>query len=118
VSIRYAWVAGADDQVCIVSPTNVQLTVCGHWISYLPEVSPVFPHRVHDVCERLWTDGGLVSPKLLDVYVTCPVCGGEAPLDGVAVGAHPAWVVGSFGVRPGDEPCAGAGMEPIGEDPS
>ncbi len=112
MSIPYCWAAGVTDEVCIVRPTNATKALCGRWVDYAPTVPPVHPHRVHDVCAQLWAEGGLVSAPVLDVYGTCPACGGEAPLNGDVVAAHPAWVVGPFGQRPGDLACAGEGAVP------
>ncbi len=116
VTIPYCWAAGVSDEVCIARPTNSTKALCGRWIDFLPTVPPVHPHRVHDVCERLWVDGGHVPAPVLDQYGTCPACGGDAPLKDGLVGAHPAWVVGVFGQRPGDEGCGGEGLEPEARD--
>jgi hypothetical protein len=111
----YGWASGISHECCILSPRDRHRMLCGRWVAYAPEVPPAFPHAVHDVCERLWKEGGHQAVPRLDAYGKCPVCSGDIPLDGGLIAAHGKWVVGRHGVAPSSEPCPGEGDLPESE---
>lgn len=110
--IPYGWAVKVTDECCIVSPADKHRMLCGRWVGYAPTVPPAFPHAVHDVCRRLWAEGGYQVPPVFDEYGVCPECSGDVALVGGKVKAHRMWVVGRHGTYQSAEPCPGAGREP------